>query len=326
MCTSLSPVDPLVPSPPCVGIDVSARHLDLASTASPRVFRFPYTPQGLAALRDHLRPLRPGRVVLEATGKLERPLWRMLEQEGQPVALVNPRQVRDFAKAHNRLAKTDAIDARTLADFARLVQPRITAFPQPQRARLQALTARRDQVNRMLTREKNRLSREEDAFCQALIAQAIDLYARQLRTIAQEIQALIQQDAQLQGRRELLGSVPGIGPVVSAALLAHLPELGRLNRRQIAKLVGLAPINRDSGMMRGRRTISGGRAAVRRPLYMATLVATRHNRRLHAFYQHLIAQGKTKMTALVATMRKLLCILNAMIKQQQPWREPAINT
>lgn len=317
----LSPIPSSVPSPLWAGIDVSAGALDLATTAAAKVVRFPYDSQGLASLVERLGPPRPGRIVIEATGKLERRVWATLQHHGLPVALVNPRQVRDFAKAHNRLAKTDAIDARTLADFARVVEPRVTELPDPQRRRLQALAARRDQVIGMQTRERNRLSREDDGFCRSLIEQAIEFYTRQLHALGQEIEAVLSQTPELKHRRELLASVPGIGPVVSAALVAGLPELGRVNRREIARLVGVAPINRDSGALRGKRTIAGGRRAVRRPLYMAALVASRRNPRLRVFYQHLIAQGKAKMTALVAVMRKLLCILNVILKQQQPWSE-----
>lgn len=307
------------PPPVFVGIDVAWRTLDLATSLNTKITTFSNDPQGFCQLLAFLEPLAPALIVLEATGNLEAPLWQWLDEHQLPVARINPRQARDFAKAHNRLAKTDALDARTLTDFARLIQPRITPFPGELQLQLQALVTRRRQVIDLLTQEKNRHRATADACCQNFVAQAIAFYQQQLDQLQSQINTLIEQDAALAHQRQLLQSVPGIGPVVSAALLTHLPELGKLNRQEIARLAGLAPINRDSGQMRGKRMIGGGRAGVRQALYMAALVASRRNARIKAFYQHLIAQGKSKMTALVAAMRKLLVILNTMIKNQQPW-------
>jgi transposase len=307
------------PAPIYVGIDVAGRKLDVATSVSTKVTTFTNDLEGFSKLLDLLAPLKPALIVLEATGGLERALWQWLDEHALPVALINPRQARDFAKAHNRLAKTDAIDARTLAEFASVIQPRITAFPGQIALKLQSLVARRRQIIDMLTQEKNRLSRQADDACRDMIQQAIEFYNQQLVAVGKQITSLIEQDQAMSQQRKLLQSVPGIGPAVSAALITRLPELGKLNRQQIAKLVGVAPINRDSGLMRGRRTTGGGRATVRQPLYMAALVATSRNDRIRTFYQHLIAQGKSKMTALIACMRKLLIILNSMLKNQQSW-------
>lgn len=306
----------------CVGIDVASAQLDVADSHTRRPARFTYDAAGLRALLEDLceRHATLDRVVVEATGGLERRLVHALHEHAIPVAVVNPRQVRDFARAFNRLAKTDRIDAQTLADFGVHVRPQSTQLPCKTRQKLQALVARRRQVQRMITQERNRLSRTGDHQVAAMIEQAIDLYERQREDLEQQIQQLLDEDAQLQQTRKLLESVPGIGPTVSAALIAELPELGRFNRQQIAKLVGVAPINRDSGTLRGRRTTVGGRASVRQPLYMATLVATRHNPVVGAFYRRMVAAGKPKMTALVACMRKLLTTLNAMLANQTPWQ------
>lgn len=307
------------PAPIYVGIDVAGQKLDVATSVSTKVSTFSNDPQGFSKLLDFLTPLKPALIVLEATGGLERALWQWLDEHALPVALINPRQARDFAKAHNRLAKTDAIDARTLAEFASVIQPRITAFPGQIKLQLQSLVTRRRQIIDMLTQETNRLSRQADDACRDMIQQAIEFYSQQLEAVGKQITTLIEQDETMCQQRKLLQSVPGVGPAVSAALITQLPELGKLNRQQIAKLVGVAPINRDSGLMRGRRTTGGGRATVRQPLYMAALVATSRNDRIRAFYQHLIAQGKSKKTALIACMRKLLIILNSMLKNQQSW-------
>ena len=313
------------PAPIYVGIDVAARTLDVATSHNAKVITFANDPQGFVQLLAFLEPLQPQLIVLEATGHLEAALWQWLDEHHLPVARINPRLVRDFAKAHNRLAKTDAIDARTLAQFARDLQPRITAFPGEIQLKLQSLVTRRRQIIDMLTQEKNRLSRAFDENCQALIQQAIDFYHQQLDAIQKQITQLIEQDPTMSRQRQLLQSVPGMGPVVSAALLTQLPELGQLNRQQIARLVGVAPINRDSGQMRGQRMIGGGRAGVRQALYMAALVASRRNPRIKAFYEHLVEQGKARMTALIAAMRKLLVIVNTMLKNQQPWEDQTQN-
>ena len=302
-----------------VGIDVSKAKLDVANSADSRHQVYAYDDQGLAQLRQTLLELQPVRIVVEATGALERRLVAFLQQRDLPVAVVNPRQVRDFAKAMNQLAKTDKIDARVIARFAQVMHPRVTEKPCKDRVKLDALVTRRRQVIHMIIAERNRIDRTDDRDMRRMMEQAIALYAQQRQQLEQQIETQIKQNEQLQQRQRIVQSLPGVGPAVAATLLAELPELGQLNRQQIAKLVGVAPINRDSGTLRGKRMTGPGRTAVRNMLYMAALVAMRHNPVIKAFYHRLVQAGKTKMTALVAAMRKILVILNAMVKKQQMW-------
>jgi transposase len=302
-----------------VGIDVAKHSLEVASNGSRRVRRFGYDELGVRALVTHIATLSPQLVVMEATGGLERGLAHRLLRARFNVAVVNPRQVRDYARAFNQLAKTDAIDARMIASFAEAVRPRSIDLPAAYEEKLQSLVTRRRQVISSRVRESNRLDRTHDREMRRTIQQAISLYTRQLERIDRQMATLIAQTPQLQHRATILRSAPGVGPATTATLIAELPELGRLNRQQIAKLVGVAPINRDSGTMRGKRTTCGGRTSVRNALYMAALVATKHNPIIAAFYQRLIAAGKSKMTALVAAMRKLITILNVMVRDNQPW-------
>jgi transposase len=305
-----------------VGIDVAKHSCDVATNHARDVRQFVYDEHGLEQLVRHLRPLAPALIVMEATGGLERRLLHHLITAGFKVSVVNPRQIRDFAKAFNQLAKTDAIDARIIASFAEVVKPRTCDLPEEYEQKLQALVTRRRQVIDARQRERNRLDRTSDADMLAMIQQVIDLYTSQLAQLDEEIATIIDDTPALQQRAAILRSAPGIGPATTGSLIAELPELGRLNRQQIAKLVGVAPINRDSGMMRGRRTTTAGRTAVRNALYMATLVATRRNPTISACYQRLLANGKSKMVALVASMRKFLTILNLMIARQTHWNPP----
>lgn len=302
-----------------VGIDVAKHSFDLATNHAKEVRQFTYDQHGLEQLVKHLQPLSPALIVMEATGGLERRLLHHLITAGFKVSVVNPRQIRDFAKAFNQLAKTDAIDARIIARFAEVVQPRTCELPEEYQQKLQALVIRRRQVIDARVREANRLDRTADADMIAMIQQAIDLYTSQLAQLDEQIAQLIDHTPPLQQRAAILRSAPGIGPATTGSLIAELPELGRLNRQQIAKLVGVAPINRDSGQMRGKRTTTAGRTSVRNALYMATLVATRRNPTIRAFYLRLISNGKSKMVALVASMRKFLTILNLMIARHTPW-------
>lgn len=256
---------------------------------------------------------------MEATGGLERPLVRALMDAALPVIVVNPRQVRDFAKATGQWAKTDTLDAQGLARFAEVIQPSLRVIPDAQTQELAALLARRRQVLAMQGAEQHRLDRAPDR-----VRKRIEVHVRWLRDELARLDAdlddLIQQSPVWRAREELLQSVPGIGPVMSRTVLAELPELGRLNRKQIAALVGVAPFNRDSGRLRGHRTIWGGRASVRRALYIAALVATRWNPVIRVCYQRLRAAGKAPKVALVAAMRKLLTMLNAMVHAGTPWQ------
>lgn len=306
-------------STPCyVGLDVAHAHLDVAVHLAGPPQRFPYDEAGVAALVAQLRPLAPTLIVLEATGGYETAVATALALAGLPVAIVNPRQVRDFAKALGRLAKTDAIDATVLATFAARIQPAPRALPDAAQQALSALVTRRRQLVEMLTAERNRLPLAQGAIRRDL-REHIRWLERRLRDTDGDLTTTIHASPLWRVQDHLLRSVPGVGPVTAAVLLADLPELGHLSRRQLAALVGVAPFNHDSGQRRGLRTTWGGRAPVRGPLYMATLVATRHNPVLRAFYQRLCAAGKPKRVALVAAMRKLLTILNAIIKTQRPW-------
>ena len=279
----------------------------------------PYDVQGLATLITRLSQISPRRIVVEATGGLERALLRALVDAALPVIAVNPRQVRDFAKATGQLAKTDALDAAVLARFAAVIQPPERALPDPQTQELAAVLARRRQVLAMQRAEQNRLDRAP-----ARVRKRIEAHLRWLSTELARLDAdlddMIAQSPVWREREDRLQSVPGIGPVMSRTVLAELPELGLLNRKQVAALVGVAPFNRDSGRLRGHWTIWGGRAPVRTALSMATLVATRWNPVIRPFYQRLRAAGKPPKVALVAAMRKLLTILNAMVHHGTPWR------
>lgn len=299
------------------GIDVSKHHWDVAVEDAKQVEHCQADSSGRAVklLREH----GVTHVCVESTGGWERQLVRELREAGLLVSIVNPARVRDFAKAHGQLAKTDKLDALMIVRFAAMMQPEPSEKPRENQEKLRSLRARRQQVNDALVQEKNRLATQPDHDARRSIRDAIDFYDKQLKSLDEQIQRLMQTDAEFCKLQTLLVSVPGIGATTAAALAAEMPELGQRNRRELAKLAGLAPVNRDSGMMRGRRMIGGGRANVRKALYMATLVATKHNPIIKAHYQQLLERGKAKMTALVACMRKLLSILNVLVKNQTPW-------
>jgi transposase len=264
-------------------------------------------------------------IVMEATGSMERQVSAALGGAGLPVVVVNPRQVRDFAKATGQLAKTDSIDALVLARFAEAVRPAVRPLPDEVTLELRALTSRRRQITEMIVAERNRIANASQA-----VRKRIDAHIRwleaELERADKDLDQSIRQSPIWRENEDLLRSVPSIGPVVSRTLLAELAELGKLNRKQIAALVGIAPFNRDSGTFRGRRGIWGGRATVRAALYMAALVASRRNSVIRAFYKRLRDGGKAPKVALVACMRKLLTILNAMIKHKTRWSEITLQT
>ena len=301
-----------------VGIDVSKERLDVAVRPSGDGWTVGYDQPGVEKLTTELSELGPAVVALEATGRLEVPAVAALAAAGLPVAVVNPRQVRDFAKATGRLAKTDALDAQVLAHFAEAVGPSPRPIPDAQTQELAALTTRRNQVMTMLVAEKNRLGPAADGVRPGIQAH-ITWLEQELRDLDQGLRQTIRRSPLWRERDDLLRSVPGVGEQLSLTLLAHLPELGVLGRKQIAALVGVAPVNRDSGRMRGHRSVWGGRARVRAALYMGALVASRHNPVIRDLYQRLLAAGKPKKVALTACMRKLLTILNAMVKNAQRW-------
>jgi transposase len=280
---------------------------------------FPNDEVAIGNLVKNLRTIKPVLIVLEASGGIERSLVRALVAAGLPVTVANPRQVRDFAKATGKLAKTDVLDAQILARFAEAVRPTLRPLPDETTLELRALVSRRRQITAMLTAEKNRLSRAPRRV-QTHIEAHIHWLQSELERYDEELDQAIRQSPIWREQQDLLKSVPGIGSVISRTLLAELPELGCLNRKQIAALVGVAPLNWDSGLMRGRRIIWGGRADVRTALYMAAVTASRCNSVIRDFYKRLRAAGKPANVALVASIRKLLVILNAIIKNRVPWR------
>jgi transposase len=293
-----------------VGIDVSKAHLDVAVAGEAESTRYANDENGIAELVAWLRDGNVERVVLEATGGYQRQVLAALLAAEVPAVAVNPRQARDFAKALGKLEKTDEIDARMLALFAERVRPEVRPLVDETTREFQELLARRRQLNEMLVAEKNRLHQATKAVRRS-IKSHIDWLKGQLRDTDKDIENGLRSCPTWDVQVELLESEGGVGRITSVTLLAELPELGTLNRKKIAKLVGVAPLNQDSGKSNGRRRTWGGRATVRAPLYMATLVATRHNPVIRAFYARLLARGKMKKVALVAAMRKLLTILNA---------------
>ena len=301
-----------------VGIDVSKDRLDLAWRPTGERWAAPNTERGIRAICRRLRTPAPTLIVLEATGGLELPLTGALAAAGLPVVVVNPRQIRDFAKATGRLAKTDALDAAVLAQFAEAVRPEPRPLPDAATQALSALLLRRRQLIDMRTAETNRLETAPAPVRKGIRAHLTWLEGR-LTELDEELARTIRESPLWREKDDLLQSTPGVGPVLARTLLASLPELGTLTRQQIAALVGVAPLNRDSGIFRGSRRVWGGRAHVRAALYMGTLVATRFNPVIRTFYQRLCAAGKAKKVALTACMRKLLTILNAMLKHQTPW-------
>jgi len=305
---------------PCfVGIDVAKAQLDIALRPSGERWSVPNDTNGVTTLVERMQALQPTLIVLEATGGLERLVTSALATAGLPVVVVNPRQARDFARATGQLAKTDALDARALAHFADVMRPTPRPLPDAQTQELRGLLGRRQQLIVMRTAEQNRLAGASGRLTQDIEAHIAWLNAR-IATLDDDLETMLRASPLWRENDDLLQSVPGIGPVCARTFLLELPELGTLTRQQIAALVGVAPLNCDSGTLRGRRTIWGGRAHVRTVLYMGTLVATRFNPRIKAFYQRLLAAGKLKKVALTACMHKLVTILNAMLKHRTSWQ------
>jgi transposase len=304
-----------------VGIDVSKARVDVHVRPDGTVFGCATDPEGLGTLVARLQPLSPCLVVLEASGGYEGVVAAALAAAGLPVAIVNPRQVRKFAGAIGRLAKTDAIDAAVIAHFAQAVRPTARPLPDDLALRLAELMARRRQLVVMINAEKQRLAKAHDRIAQSSFRAVLKRLEAERTRIDKAIDKLIEASPVWCAKQDLLKSVPGIGDVVARTLIAELPELGRVDRHQIAALAGVAPMNRDSGRFRGKRKIQGGRVAVRAPLYMACLVAIRHNPALKTFYRRLREAGKPARLALVAAMRKLLTILNAMLRDRKHWAQ-----
>jgi transposase len=303
-----------------VGIDVAKQHLDIHVRPTDERFRLLRDEAGLGNLVERLRPLGPVLVVLEATGGYEVPVAAALGSAGLPVAVANPRQIRDFARATGQLAKTDTLDALIIALFAEAVQPEARPLPTAQAQALGELVARRRQLTDMLGAESNRQQQAHDPRLQRRIATHIRWLTKALAELEADLDDTIRSSPLWRAQDNLLQSVPGVGGVTAFTLIADLPELGHLDRRKIAALVGIAPLNRDSGAWRGRRMIAGGRPTVRCVLYMAALTAIRFNPVIAHFYQRLTAAGRPKKVALIAAMRKLLTMLNAILRDQRPWQ------
>ena len=310
----------MTPEKTWVGIDVSQDRLDGYVLPQGLTFQHPNNEAGIQTLIEQLLPLSPTLVVVESTGGLERTLVSSLQVAMIPVAIANPRKVKGFAIALGK-AKTDKLDAEVIARFAQTVQPRQAQVVEALAQQLSDLVRRRKQLVVMQVAEKNRLSRAPKAV-KADISEHIEQIQKRIDSLNEQIQTLSTQQRDWQRKNEILQSAKGIGQVTAALCLAELPELGRLSDKQIARLVGVAPINHDSGKHRGKRMIAGGRTSIRCGMYMATLVATQHNPIIRDFYQRLLEKGKLKKVALVACMRKLLVILNAMIRDNQTWQVP----
>jgi transposase len=305
---------------PCfIGIDVSKATLDIAVRPHGDTWQVANDATAVPALVTRLGALAPTLIVLEATGGFEHAVVGALAAAGLPVIVANPRQVRDFGKATGQLAKTDRIDAALLALFGERVRPEPRPLKDAAAEALDAVLTRRRQLLEMLTAEKNRLGFARTAAVRKSLQHHIRWLERQLADVDDDLEDAIEASPVWRATEDLLRSVPGIGPIVSRTLIGELPELGRLNRKQIAALVGVAPHARDSGTLRGKRMVWGGRAPVRAALYMSAVVASRHNPVIRAFYERLRAAGKPAKVALTACMRKLLIILNAMLKNQTPW-------
>lgn len=307
-----------------IGIDISKHFLEIAmGSTDPKPAHIRYNDRQVNELVEQLRELRPRLIVLEPTGGLERSLMMTLLGAGLPVACIQPKRIRYFAKSIGVLAKSDRLDARVLARFGEVIQPEPTQLPTEQEQHLAALLTRRSQLIKMRTAERNHLATAVEEI-RPMIETSLAWLEEQIAQIERQIDDLLDSSTDLKKQRDVLESVPGVGKITVATLLGNLPELGRLNRKQIAALVGVAPFNKDSGTHRGKRQIYGGRAKVRQVLYMATLSAIRSNPVIKQFYQRLIKAGKLRKVAIVAAMRKLLTILNAMLRSMQTW-QPAVH-
>jgi transposase len=302
-----------------VGIDVSKRFFDVCFGVDGKVEHYDYTKQEVKKCAMKISKYQPELVVLEATGGYEIELAAELQAQELAVAIVNPRRIRDFAKAIGQLAKTDKIDAQVIAKYASALKPQASVKIASNARKIKALIARRSQLVAMRTAENNRLEHDFDKEVTKSIKQVIVFIEKQLAKVESEIKKLIDHDPEMKDKAELIKTMPGIGDTTAFMIVSELPELGNLNRRQIASLVGVAPINRDSGTFRGKRMTGGGRKSVRTRLFMPTLVAIQHNEVIRKYYQRLLKNGKTKMTAVIACMRKMLVILNSMAEKKECW-------
>lgn len=302
-----------------IGIDVSKAGLDVAWQGEQKVTQYKNNAKGIAKMVAGFEGIEVGRIVVEATAGFEREAVKRMLQAELPVAVLNPTRVRRYAQAHGQHAKTDALDAHVLADFGKAIHPKVSQLKSELEEQISLRVTRRRQLIAMQTEEKNRLT---TAHADNLpgIKKHLAWLKTEIESLNQELETLAQSDPDLQERFSCLQSVPGVGQVTALTLIAEMPELGSVDRKQIAALAGVAPYNHDSGSRSGRRHTSGGRSSVRSTLYMAALSATRHNPKIKAFYERLLANGKEKKVALTACMRKLLVILNAIVRDQKPWQ------
>jgi len=305
-----------------IGIDVSKAMLDVFFLPKNKYIQVENNELGIKKLIKEFRQYFEPLIVMESTGGYEKNVAQALAKEGFSVAIINPRQIRDFAKALGKLAKTDRIDANVIAMFAEKIQPNKNVICDENQQKLAECNTRRSQLVDMITMEKNRLDKASKEMKKS-IQRIIKLLEKELQKTNELLAKAIQCNDKYARRNELLQTIKGVGSVVSVGVIADLPELGSLSSKEISALAGLAPLNRDSGTMRGKRAIWGGRASVRRILYMAALTAMRFNAKIKAFYERLCAAGKPKKVAITACMHKLLIIMNAMIKNDQPWRTEA---
>jgi len=302
-----------------VGIDIAKHSFDMAIDSEQNVQHFDNDAKGIQTCGKRLKQLKPDLIVMESTGGYEKALVDQLQTLHLPVAVVNARKIREFARASGQLAKTDKLDALIIARFAAMFQPPAQEALDPQTQQIKALVSRRHQLVQMHTAETNRIEHAHDKAVARSIRTILKTIEKQIENVDRQIRDHIDNNPELKRKTEQLESVPGIGETTASLLVTELPELGHLNRRQIAALVGVAPINRDSGTYRGKRMTGGGRRHLRARLFMPTLVAARHNPIIQQFYQRLVKKGKSKMTALIAAMRKLLTILNTMLKKNEAW-------
>jgi transposase len=309
----------VMPKEVFIGVDISKPRLDVFNLESAEILEFENNPVGIKKFVKYAKKCKPKLVTCESTGGLEQPLLLACTEAKLPIAVVNPRQVRDFARAMGKLAKTDTIDATMLAEFAARMRPALTT-PAPEQLRmLEAIMARRAQILEMITMERNRLGSTRDANARVSLEAVIEFLVSQVSDLDGQMLELMRSHSELRDLDELLQSVPGVGPVLSATLLSSLPELGGNSRGSISALVGVAPLNHDSGSHRGVRFIRGGRANIRSVLFMCAQAAVRYNPALKVVYDRLVGAGKAKKVALVACMRKLLVVLNAIVRDRKPW-------
>jgi len=302
-----------------IGIDLSQENLHMAAYPTGQIWQYKNNRRGIAKTVAKLKAINPTLIVMEATGGLEIPLRQALDEAGLPVAVVNPRRIREHGRAMGVLAKTDKLDAKIIAHFAAKIEPEPQMPQDKAEQALDSVINRRNQLNDMLTAERNRLRQSLDPAVSADIKEHIKWLEAKLDGLDKEIKDRVQQNPSFNEKAKLYKSMRGVGDILSSNLIAKLPELGRLNQREIAALVGVAPLNKDSGKMRGKRMIQGGRAMLRKALYMPTVVAIRFNPVIRGLYLRLVARGKLKKVALVACMHKMVTILNAMAKNNTPW-------